>query len=209
MHQVHTKKEAMRSLAKLFWMLGVLILISGGITTLVLARGGTVPVVIIPTPIPVLAVTTLSGVVKDAKGPVAGATVRIQASENKATTGADGTFTLQGVSGTQPLTVTASAVGYYINWAKVQPGIKNINLTLTAHFATDNVDYNWFVHDGIKGSAACGLCHTVEELHTSDPKRTMANQLYYGDNLQVLRDSVSTESVDLVYLDQSKREKLF
>ena len=60
-----------------------------------------------------------------------------------------------------------------------------------------------------QGCSACGLCHTVEELHTSDPKRTMANQLYYGDNLQVLRDSVSTESVDLVYLDQSKREKLF
>lgn len=27
------------------------------------------------------------------------------------------------------------------------------------------------------------------------------NQLYYGDNLQVLRDSIATESVDLVYLD--------
>jgi len=29
----------------------------------------------------------------------------------------------------------------------------------------------------------------------------MTNQLYYGDNLQVLRDSVAAESVDLVYLD--------
>ena len=37
----------------------------------------------------------------------------------------------------------------------------------------------------------------------------MMNQLYYGDNSQVLKDSVPTESVDLVYLDQSKREKLF
>jgi site-specific DNA-methyltransferase (adenine-specific) len=27
------------------------------------------------------------------------------------------------------------------------------------------------------------------------------NQLYYGDNLQVLRDSIASESVDLVYLD--------
>src|SRR6202041_1305284 len=27
------------------------------------------------------------------------------------------------------------------------------------------------------------------------------NTLYYGDNLQVLRDSVASESVDLVYLD--------
>lgn len=29
----------------------------------------------------------------------------------------------------------------------------------------------------------------------------MNNQLYYGDNLQVLRDFVATESIDLVYLD--------
>jgi len=29
----------------------------------------------------------------------------------------------------------------------------------------------------------------------------MTNQLYYGDNLQVLRDSIATDSVDLVYLD--------
>jgi site-specific DNA-methyltransferase (adenine-specific) len=28
-----------------------------------------------------------------------------------------------------------------------------------------------------------------------------ANALYYGDNLAVLRDSIATESVDLVYLD--------
>ena len=25
--------------------------------------------------------------------------------------------------------------------------------------------------------------------------------LYYGDNLQVLRDSIATESIDLIYLD--------
>lgn len=29
----------------------------------------------------------------------------------------------------------------------------------------------------------------------------MSNQLYYGDNLQVLRDSIANESVDLIYLD--------
>jgi site-specific DNA-methyltransferase (adenine-specific) len=29
----------------------------------------------------------------------------------------------------------------------------------------------------------------------------MANHLYYGDNLQVLRDSINDESVDLIYLD--------
>jgi site-specific DNA-methyltransferase (adenine-specific) len=29
----------------------------------------------------------------------------------------------------------------------------------------------------------------------------MANKLYYGDNLSVLRESIATESVDLIYLD--------
>lgn len=29
----------------------------------------------------------------------------------------------------------------------------------------------------------------------------MSNNLYYGDNLTVLRDSIRDESVDLIYLD--------
>lgn len=35
------------------------------------------------------------------------------------------------------------------------------------------------------------------------------NQLYYGDNLQVLREHIASESVDLIYLDppfNSKRD---
>lgn len=30
----------------------------------------------------------------------------------------------------------------------------------------------------------------------------MTNRLYYGDNLDVLREHVATESVDLIYLDR-------
>jgi len=30
---------------------------------------------------------------------------------------------------------------------------------------------------------------------------TMTNALYYGDNLAVLRESIASESVDLIYLD--------
>ena len=29
----------------------------------------------------------------------------------------------------------------------------------------------------------------------------MPNQLYFGDNLEVLRDAITSQSVDLVYLD--------
>ena len=32
-------------------------------------------------------------------------------------------------------------------------------------------------------------------------RTTPPNQLYYGDNLDVLRDHVAAESVDLIYLD--------
>ncbi len=34
------------------------------------------------------------------------------------------------------------------------------------------------------------------------------NSLYYGDNLQVLRDSIATESVDLIYLDPPFNSKV-
>lgn len=32
-------------------------------------------------------------------------------------------------------------------------------------------------------------------------EKTWKNQLYFGDNLQILREYVSDESVDLIYLD--------
>jgi hypothetical protein len=32
------------------------------------------------------------------------------------------------------------------------------------------------------------------------------NQLYYGDNLQVLREHIADESVDLIYLDPNKKK---
>ena len=40
-------------------------------------------------------------------------------------------------------------------------------------------------------------------------KLSRVNQLFFGDNLQVLRDHIATESVDLIYLDppfNSKRD---
>jgi site-specific DNA-adenine methylase len=32
----------------------------------------------------------------------------------------------------------------------------------------------------------------------------MANHLHYGDNLDVLREHIKTESVDIVYLDPAR-----
>jgi hypothetical protein len=104
--------------------------------------------------------TTLSGFILAADGPVAGASVRAQATENQTLSAADGSFTLAGLSAGQPVTVTASAPGHYIGWAVAQPGDAPVSIMLKRHYETDNFAYEWFENDGVQGSAACGACHT-------------------------------------------------
>lgn len=115
----------------------------------------------IVTPLHSVPAAAISGTVVDAKGPIPGATVRIQATANVTTTAEDGAFTLANIVYTGPVTVTAWAKGYYIGWAAVQPGSEPITLTLNAHYHTDNHEYGWFEFEGVKGSAACGVCHTA------------------------------------------------
>jgi hypothetical protein len=50
-------------------------------------------------------------------------------------------------------------------------------------------------------SQALTLSFTIDDEWFKCPGEKMVNQLYYGDNLQVVRDSIATESIDLVYLD--------
>lgn len=42
--------------------------------------------------------------------------------------------------------------------------------------------------------------HRIKE---TGGKRAEMNKLFYGDNLDVLRESIKDESVDLIYLDPS------
>ncbi len=144
---------------KFIWMLGLVVLISIGLTALTLADASPQVVSATPTPLPTVRSSRLTGVVRDAAGPLAGVTVRIQATENVTTTAADGSFTLGNLTGTQPLTVTASLPGYYIGWKTVKPGDKTIRISLLPHFSDDNAAYDWFEHEGVEGSASCGLCH--------------------------------------------------
>ena len=39
------------------------------------------------------------------------------------------------------------------------------------------------------------------------PLRDERNQLFFGDNLQVLRDSLGEASIDLIYLDRHSTER--
>jgi site-specific DNA-methyltransferase (adenine-specific) len=46
-----------------------------------------------------------------------------------------------------------------------------------------------------------GQAAMVYKLWTTDVRGGMANHLYYGDNLEVLREHIRDETVDLIYLD--------
>jgi hypothetical protein len=101
---------------------------------------------------------SIAGFVNDADGPVAGATVRIRATENKTTSAADGSFTLTGLTATVPVSVTAWAEGYYVGWTSVAPGSGPITITLKPYYTTDNPDYTWFSMESAEGSKSCGHC---------------------------------------------------
>ncbi len=114
------------------------------------------------------AAASISGQVIDANGPIVGATVRVQATENSTVSAQDGSFTLFGLTGSglseaEAITVTAWAPGYYNGVAFTLPGVAPITITLNPYYTTDNHEYNWRVQDGLKGSEACGMCHTAYE----------------------------------------------
>lgn len=113
------------------------------------------------TPLP----SSISGTVLNAEGPVAGAIVQIHGSPQTTTTAANGTFTLDGMSGATPIVLTAWTAGHYVGSVTVNPnapdwnGGQDITIPLKSYEATDNADYRWFSFEGVEGTASCGLCH--------------------------------------------------
>jgi hypothetical protein len=101
---------------------------------------------------------TITGVVLDADGPVAGATVRVRATDNVTLTAADGSFALGGLAAGKPVSVTAWFPGYYVGWTSTAPGPEPVGITITRHYTTDNADYGWFSTEGAEGSKSCGHC---------------------------------------------------
>jgi hypothetical protein len=103
-------------------------------------------------------VTTIRGIVLDEDGPVSGAVVRVQATDRRTASAADGSFVLDGLAPEVPVTVTAWAAGYYVGWTKACPGAANSAITLKRHYTTDNHDYDWFSLENAEGSRSCGRC---------------------------------------------------
>ncbi|MBS1249315.1 MAG: hypothetical protein MAG431_00891 [Chloroflexi bacterium] len=107
---------------------------------------------------------SISGMVLDEDGPVPGAVVREQTTENFTLSDAEGHFTLEGLPPDQPVAVTAWAEGYFIvGGEEVMPGVDDLELHLHAHASEDNPDYEWLpsqFHAGEGEEQGCSECHS-------------------------------------------------
>jgi hypothetical protein len=105
--------------------------------------------------------STVSGVVLDSDGPVAGARVRVRATENLTYTQANGSFILNELNDGEEIEVAAWADGYYIASTFVTPTISGITLTLRPYHTTDHPDYEWVSPISGTSETACGNCHPM------------------------------------------------
>jgi hypothetical protein len=98
----------------------------------------------------------ICGTVVDAAGPVALATVRIQATRVQALTDARGAFCLPVEAGTGTVTVSAWKQGCYCAKAeRVEPGSRGLVLTLRTYQVNDNPDYAWVPPVGESSCMSC------------------------------------------------------
>ena len=104
---------------------------------------------------------TISGLVRDANGPVAGAIVRIQATRLSTNTDASGRFCLSGLTPNLAVPVTAWASGYFnAGGTAFKPGQTGIEIILPRHANQDNPDYEWTSSFTTADSASnCQNCH--------------------------------------------------
>lgn len=106
-------------------------------------------------------VAEIGGVVRDARGPVDGAIVQVQATDTSTTTDSIGRFSLKGLDINSPVSLSAWAPGYYIAGGKTcLPGENNVEFRLRELPSDDNPDYQWrsaFSSDEETGN--CQDCH--------------------------------------------------
>jgi uncharacterized protein (TIGR03437 family) len=107
--------------------------------------------------------SSITGVVKDAAGPVSGAVVRVQATSVSATTNNQGEFTLSGLPNLPTMPLTAWAPGYYIAGpVTAKPGDSGVSFALRALPAADNPSYAWASGFSSSGQDVnCQNCHAA------------------------------------------------
>lgn len=106
-------------------------------------------------------VSSISGIVRDADGPISGATVRIRATTNATESGPDGTFSLSNLAEGASVTITAWYPEYYISGAEAVAPASQIELVLRPYHTSDNPNYEWVSPDPAQGlDENCGNCHS-------------------------------------------------
>jgi len=101
---------------------------------------------------------TISGVVVDADGPVAGALVRQQGTELRCWSDGAGRFRLRGLAPGKAVTVTAWKEDYYsVRFEEVAPPAQDFRIELMRYAIDDDPDYEWLPPVG--GDESCRSCH--------------------------------------------------
>jgi len=144
---------------------------------------------------------SVSGVVRDAGGPISGATVRIRATQNVTSTAADGSFTLDALTEGEAVEVTAWYDGYYVASQVLTPTLAGVILTLRPYHTIDNPDYQWVDPTAGSSDGACGNCHPmiVSQWITNAHGGGISNPRFYS--LYNGTDITGTTPVSPGYLD--------
>ena len=103
----------------------------------------------------------VSGIVVNADGPVAGATVRVRGTDNVTFTTTEGEFTLTSLVEGLEVEMTAWAKGYYIASTHVTPPADNVVFALRPYHTVDYPDYEWVSPLPEESTDACGNCHPM------------------------------------------------
>lgn len=134
--------------------------------------------------------SAVSGLVLDQQGqPVAGATVRIQVTDNAAQTDAQGKFVLRGVTPGQPVTISVWKELYYCaKQEAVTPPAEGVLLTLRLYQTNDNSQYAWVPPTGENSCYSCKPGVTQVWLDNDAHAKSAVNprflNMYTGQDMQ-------------------------
>ena len=126
---------------------------------------------------------SISGIVTDTDGPVAGALVRVQTTANHTYTAEDGGFTIEGVPTAEGVTLVAWAEGYIFGWTEASGGDDDIGIELHPHNRVDNAVYDW------EPSNNCGECHPsydewLRDAHSQSAVNVRFLTMYNGTDVE-------------------------
>lgn len=146
---------------------------------------------------------TISGIVKDDRGPVALATVRIQATSKAVFTNADGSFRLTELEENLPVTVSAWKASYYC--AKIEnvvPPAEDVEIVLHEYQTNDNPDYRWMPPVGKTSCASCKPALTEiwkKNAHAGSARNPRFLSMYNGSDIHGNRSPLTRFSMSRDY----------